>query len=206
MHLGRSVGLTCGSFLDAPRVRAVESRIVVNRSDSVVLRCTMDANPLPYQIIWFKNGYEIFRQSQLSDLRIDQVERNDSGSYTCMVFNRLQDNVTRNGSGTIELIVQSRPILETTYSKIAAEVGQSLSLSCRVSGEPRPRIAWQRNEQQLQCDEIIEDKCVLRLTRMAEKDFGAYRCIAENLLGREEWTYTVVSRGKHRLSHILSSA
>ena len=51
--------------LDAPRVRAIEPRIVVNRSDSAILRCTFDSNPLPYEIIWFKNGYEIFRQNQL---------------------------------------------------------------------------------------------------------------------------------------------
>ena len=49
-----------------------------------------------------KMVYEIFRQNQLSDLRIDHVERNDSGLYTCMVYNRLQNNLTKNGSSTIE--------------------------------------------------------------------------------------------------------
>lgn len=174
----------------------MDTRLVVNRSDSVLLRCFVDANPAPYQIIWFKNGYEIFRQNLLSDLRIDHVERNDSGLYTCMVYNRLQNNSTRNGSSTIELVVQSRPILETTYSKIAAEIGQAVTLTCRVSGQPKPKITWKRNEQIMDCDELIDDKCYLRLSRMTEKDFGSYRCVAENLLGKEEWTYTVVSRGQ----------
>ncbi|CAF0934749.1 unnamed protein product [Adineta steineri] len=35
----------------APRVRAIESRIIVNRSDSAILRCSVESNPLPYQII-----------------------------------------------------------------------------------------------------------------------------------------------------------
>lgn len=157
---------------------------------------------MPFQIIWFKNGYEIFRQNQLSDLRIDHVERNDSGLYTCTIFNRFKDNSTRNGSSTMELIVQSRPILETTISKMAAEVGQSITLTCRVSGQPKPQISWKRNEQMIPCDEIIDDKCHLRLMKMSEKDFGSYRCIAENLLGREEWTYTIVSRGK--ISQLIS--
>ena len=183
-------------FSDAPRVRAIESQIIVNRSDSVMLRCSADSNPLPYQIIWFKNGYEIFRQNQLSDLRIDHVERNDSGVYSCTVYNRLQDNTTRNGSAKIDLLVQSRPVLETTYSKLAAEVGQDIVLTCRVSGQPKPKINWLRNDQRIDCDEILDDKCNLRLSKMTERDFGAYRCIAENLLGREEWTYTIVSRGK----------
>lgn len=143
-----------------------------------------------------KNGYEIFRQNQLSDLRIDHVERNDSGLYTCMIYNRLGDQTIRNGSTTIELIVQSRPILETTYSKLAAEIGQSIVLTCRVSGEPKAKITWQRNEQILNCDEMIDEKCLLKLNQITKKDFGSYRCIAENLLGKEEWTYTVVSRGK----------
>ncbi|CAF0851701.1 unnamed protein product [Adineta ricciae] len=178
----------------APRVRAVESRLVVNRSDSASLACYVDSNPLPYEIIWFKNGYEIFRQNQLSALQIDHVERNDSGLYTCVVYNRLQDNSTQNGSSMIEVIVQSRPILETTYSKIAAEIGQSVTLTCRVSGEPKPKILWKRNEQNLDCDELIDEKCYLKLTKVANKDFGSYKCIAENLLGKEEWTYTIVSR------------
>ncbi|CAF1280563.1 unnamed protein product [Rotaria sordida] len=178
----------------APRVYAIESRVIVNRSNSAILRCYVDSNPLPYQIIWFKNGYEIFRQNQLSDLRIDHVERNDSGLYTCIIYNRLYNNLTRNGSSIIELIVQSRPILETTYSKIAAEIGQTITLICRVSGQPKPNIFWKRNEQFINCDEIIDDKCYLRLFHITKKDFGSYRCIAENLLGREEWTYTIVSR------------
>lgn len=117
-----------------------------------------------------------------------------------MIYNRLGDNSIRNGSTTIELIVQSRPILETTYSKLAAEIGQSMVLTCRVSGEPRAKITWQRNEQILQCDEMIDDKCLLKLNQIAKKDFGSYRCVAENLLGKEEWTYTVVSRGKRTIS------
>ncbi|CAF2499193.1 unnamed protein product [Rotaria sp. Silwood2] len=185
----------------APRVYAMESRVIVNRSNSAILRCYVDSNPSPYQIIWFKNGYEIFRQNQLSDLRIDHVERNDSGLYTCMVYNRLYNNLTRNGSSIIELIVQSRPILETTYSKIAAEIGQTITLICRVSGQPKPNIFWKRNEQIMNCDEIVDDKCFLRLFHITKKDFGSYRCIAENLLGREEWTYTIVSRGKPETPH-----
>ena len=96
----------------------------------------------------------------------------------------------------LKVIVQSRPILETTYSKLAAEIGQTITLTCRVSGEPKPKIFWKRNEQILQCDEMIDGKCYLRLVKITKKDFGSYRCIAENLLGREEWTYTIVSRGK----------
>ena len=174
----------------------MESRLVVNRSSSAILRCHVSSNPSPYQIIWFKNGYEIFRQSQLSDLRIDHVERNDSGLYACMAFNRLQNNSTRNGSTTIEVIVQTRPVIETTYSKIAAEIGQTLTLVCRVSAQPKPNIYWKRNEQIVHCDELVDEKCYLRLFQVTKKDFGAYRCIAENLLGKEEWTYTIVSRGK----------
>jgi roundabout axon guidance receptor 4 len=182
--------------IDSPRVRPIESRIIVNYSDSAILRCYVDSNPLPYEIIWFKNGYEIFRQNQLSDLRIDHVERNDSGLYTCIVYNRLENNLIKNGSSTIELIVQSRPILETTYSKLAAEIGQTITLTCRVTGEPKAKIFWKRNEQILPCNDIIDDKCYLKLFQITNKDFGSYRCIAENLLGKEEWTYTIVSRGK----------
>lgn len=132
------------------------------------------------------------------DLRIDQVERNDSGLYKCTVYNRFYNNQTTNGSSTIELIVQSRPIIETTYSKIATEIGQSITLTCRVIGQPKPNIIWKYDEKIIPCDEIINDTCYLRFTKITKKDFGAYRCIAENLLGAEEWTYTIVSRGTNQ--------
>ena len=183
-------------FLDSPRVHTMKSRLIVNHSDSAILRCHVDANPLPHQIIWFKNGYEIFRQNQLSDLRIVYAQRNDSGLYTCMIYNRLQNNSIRNGSSTIELIVQSRPILETTFSKIAAEIEQTITLTCRVSGKPNPKIFWERNERVINCDQIVDGICYLKLSQITKKDFGSYRCMAENLLGKEEWTFTIVSRGK----------
>ena len=49
-------------FVDTPRVSIEESRLIVNHSDSTILRCYVDSNPLPYQIIWFKNGYEILKE------------------------------------------------------------------------------------------------------------------------------------------------
>ncbi|CAF3742114.1 unnamed protein product [Adineta steineri] len=180
----------------SPRVRTIESRIVTNRSDSIVIRCLSDSNPLPYQIVWFKNNTEILRQNHLTDLRFDHVERNDSGLYTCLVYNRFYNNQTSNGSSTTELIVQSRPIIETTYSKIASEIGQSLTLTCRVIGQPKPNIIWKHNDKLIQCDEIINDICYLRFSKILKNDFGIYICIAENLLGKEEWMYTIVSRGK----------
>jgi hypothetical protein len=181
----------------------MESRILVNRSDSVVLHCLYESNPLPYEIIWFKNNSEIIRESQSANLRIDRVERNDSGLYTCMIYNRFHNNQTSNGSSTIELIVQSRPIIETTYSKIAAEIGQTITLTCRVIGQPKPNIIWKFNERIIQCDEIINDICYLSLSKITKKDFGAYQCIAENLLGKEEWTYHIVSRGMNRLFYSI---
>jgi hypothetical protein len=172
--------------------------MIVNRSDSVVLRCTFDANPLPYEIKWFKNNSEISPVNQLNDFRIDRVERNDSGLYTCIAYNRFHNNQINNGSRTIELIVQSRPIIETTYSKIAAEIGQSIVLTCRVIGQPKANIIWKYHDQILQCDEIVNDICYLRFSKITKKDFGMYQCIAENLLGKEEWTYYIVSRGNQQ--------
>ncbi|CAF1963240.1 unnamed protein product [Rotaria magnacalcarata] len=179
-----------------PRVRSISSRIRVNCSDSVVLRCLVDSNPSPYKIVWLKNNTEIFRDYQLADLYLTQVERNHSGVYTCVVYNRFHNNQTSNSSHAIELIVQSRPIIETTYSKIAAEIGQSVMLTCRVIGLPKPNIIWKYNEQIIACNEIINDMCFLHFSKIAANDFGTYRCVAENLLGQEEWSYTIVSRGK----------
>ena len=156
-----------------------------------------DSNPLPYKIIWLRNNSEIRHETRSANLHINRVELNDSGLYTCVVYNRFYNHEITNGSTTIELIVQSRPIIETTYSKIAAELGQSMILTCRVIGQPKPSIVWKHNEHTIPCSKTTDDTCYLNFFRIRKKDFGTYQCITENLLGKEEWTYTIVSRGKN---------
>lgn len=119
-----------------------------------------------------------------------------------MAYNRFYNNQTSNGSNTIEVIVQSRPIIETTYSKLAAEIDQSLVLTCRVIGQPKAKIIWKFNDEILQCDDIQNDICYLKFMKIRKKDFGTYLCIAENILGKEEWPYQIVSRGKREKKRI----
>lgn len=166
-----------------------------------MLQCLVDSNPLPYKIIWLRNQSEILHQnSTIVDLNIERVERNHSGIYTCLAFNRFHNNRTSNGSNDIELIVQSRPIIETTHSKLATELGQSLTLNCRVTGQPMPNIFWRSSEKIISChDKMNNGICSLHFSKITSTDFGSYRCIAENLLGREEWVYTIVSRGKRKI-------
>ncbi|CAF1063059.1 unnamed protein product [Didymodactylos carnosus] len=193
----------------APRVRSIDKILKVNRSDQVKLRCSIKSYPNAHEIIWYKDKIEISRYKIDNDdkieYRIDRVERNDTGNYTCMAINRISLNKQQqqqqryfdlNGSAIIELIVYSRPVMETTYSKIASEIGQSVKLICSVKGQPTPSIFWKHNGKTLNCEENTNDYCKLSLNYVTTKDFGDYKCIAENLLGKEEWTYTLVSKGK----------
>ena len=181
--------------LDAPRVHSKQTPMVVNRSQSVNLRCDVDSNPSPFEIIWLKNKYEIARQNQTTEMTLEHVERNHSAIYTCLAFNRFDNNQINNGSTTIELVVQTRPIIETTYSKIATELGQSLMVHCRFTAYPSPRVFWKFQEKVLECHQLENELCSLQFSKITSADFGSYQCVAENLLGREEWTFTIVSRG-----------
>lgn len=196
INLSSALFVLRSMFTDSPRVRPSESPIIVNRSQPVVLRCNVDANPMPYAIVWSKNNKEILSENRTNSLIIDSVERNHSGVYTCSAFNRFFNNQISNGSTTIEVIVQTRPIIETTFSKIATEIGQSLTIFCRVSGQPMPRVFWKSEHTILPCDRMENGLCSLHFSKIEFSNFGSYRCIAENILGIEEWTLTVVSRGK----------
>ena len=44
---------------------------------------------------------------------------------------------------------------------------------------------------------------VIYVFKNYKERFGAYQCIAENLLGKEEWTYQIVSRGNNNLFCII---
>uniref|UniRef100_A0A7E4VLS7 Ig-like domain-containing protein n=1 Tax=Panagrellus redivivus TaxID=6233 RepID=A0A7E4VLS7_PANRE len=65
--------------------------IYFNTGDRLVLRCPAVGNPVP-EITWFKNGHVLdmgeLRRQRSAKLQLDNLTRNDSGSYSCRLENR----------------------------------------------------------------------------------------------------------------------
>lgn len=72
-------------------------RVTLNQGEKLILKCSIDSNPLCHQILWFHNDKQIHTQScsladrtqTIAEYFIPSVNRIHSGKYTCEVKNWL---------------------------------------------------------------------------------------------------------------------
>ena len=96
--------------LDAPKVTipsAVGGVLRVNHSDNLNVACAVDASP-EAEIKWLRDG--TVQEWPGNTLIINDVRRDQTGSYTCQAQNRLdptgQPVTTGTGSAQMQLTVQ----------------------------------------------------------------------------------------------------
>ena len=178
---------------NAPSVVAVMPTVVVNEGDVATLQVRVRGNPQP-DVYWRKDSRRSsldtsrgrFRIVAGGSLQIVGVQRDDSGTYTC---------VADNGRGppvTVPIVLSvDRPrdlgarIMESDPNVIMS-LGASAALYCLAYGWPRPTVTWWKGTQMLplSSDRIRqEDDFTLRLTSVALSDLGPYTCQAYNGIG-----------------------
>ena len=60
-------------------------------------------------------------------------------------------------------------------------VGDNLTLTCNVSGDPLPEVTWSKDGQTLKLFNVTGP--VLHLVNVTRKDVGSYKCTAKNKVG-----------------------
>ena len=75
-----------------------------------------------------------------------------------------------------------------TISSLAVERGYNLILICTVVGKPSPHITWRRNEELIKNDSrhLLLPNGVLLVRQVETKETGQYKCIASNIVGKDE--------------------
>ncbi|KRK05534.1 lachesin isoform X1 [Drosophila yakuba] len=120
-------------------------------------------------------------------LHISRVQLNDSGSYMCQV----NTDPMKSLSGYLDVVVPPDILNHPEHNpeEGVCQEGGSISLLCSVTGVPRPRVLWRREDGK----EIIlrtdsRDKTGVKsvegerlvLTNVHRSDMGGYNCIASN--------------------------
>ncbi|XP_041856289.1 hemicentin-1 [Melanotaenia boesemani] len=164
----------------------------------VALLCEASGVPVP-SIVWLKDGSPIESSLQWqwvvrgNRLELGPLSLAHAGTYTC---------VAKNSEGQTQkdytLTVQVSPTIlgSDQPSDVGAPMGEELTLECRASGIPQPRLSWLKDGLSLEGSDtrhisVTPDGSTLTLLRLSPEDSGTYTCLAVSSAGRESKIYTL---------------
>lgn len=166
---------------------------------TVTFQCEATGNPQP-AIFWQREGSEslLFSYqppqpfsrlsvSQMGSLTITDVQRSDSGYYSCQALNiagsvitKALLEVTDSGSDQPPPVIRQGPINQTVA------VDSTVVLRCQTSGTPPPSVQWKKDGTLVS---PVDSRMSLTETGSLEiryaklGDTGLYTCVASSLSG-----------------------
>ncbi|XP_055546342.1 hemicentin-1-like [Wyeomyia smithii] len=184
-------------LMEAPTVEGILVDDEVTSVEHVGLedsihQLTCDSTGLPDpQVFWLLDEKKLNSTDPRFSLRndnktlvfIEHFTQDHAGIYQCLAVNPM-------GTFTSKLVLRygSSPIfLKTSPTVISAQIGKEISLDCRTSGVPEPKLSWHFNEEPLNKSMPFEATL---------EDSGIYTCTASNTFGQQSFTTTVVVYGK----------
>ncbi|XP_064804008.1 neural cell adhesion molecule 1-like isoform X3 [Oncorhynchus masou masou] len=172
-------------------------KVMAGPETNVSLSCLVEGVPQP-NIIWTipdssdESRYKY--NSDKSELIISSVVRSDYGEYICTAKNKIAES-----SAMIMLDVSEHPVAVLSQEKMELEPGQTLSVSCNVSGHPMPALQWvmkTNNDHLLTVDTgggrvRMEDGYVLVVDNVTPSDGGLYSCMAISPAGNASTDFSL---------------
>ena len=109
-----------------------------------------------------------------SVLQLSDVRKSDSDTYFCTAVNLL---------GNVEkktlLVVVSLPVFTVKPpEKVSVFTGDTLTLNCSATGDPRPVVSWKRQGAAPPVGRIERTEKALTIRDLREEDAGIYICVA----------------------------
>ncbi|XP_064863729.1 netrin receptor DCC [Oncorhynchus nerka] len=153
-----------------------------------VLECSASGFPTP-AFHWMR-GTEIIQSRSKkysllggSNLLISSVTDDDSGSYSCVAFNKNQ-NIT----ASCELSVLVPPQFLNYPTNTYAYESTDMELECAVTGNPPPTVHWMKNGEEVIPSDYFQivDGSNLQILGLVKSDEGFYQCVAENEAGNAQ--------------------
>ncbi|XP_068162548.1 neuronal cell adhesion molecule a isoform X11 [Antennarius striatus] len=156
------------------------------RGETLVLECIAEGLPTP-NITWQKDGGELpsgrtkFHNFQKT-LQIHDVTEADAGDYRCKATNSL--GVAQH---VIEVTVKAAPFWIGAPRNLILAPNETGILTCRVGGEPKPKISWFVNSVPIDNapkdrSRKVDDDTVI-LSHVQSGSSAVYQCNASNEFG-----------------------
>lgn len=178
-------------------IRVIPSRRVeVNQGNPIKLGCETDAQPPP-EIKWFienkkVDGYDPDMTLDGNYIIIRKVNRSHSGLYQCLA----EDGSKTPAMEAINVIVHYVPEIEVKKHIVHSGENIESEMTCIVSAYPEAIITWYKDGKEIMHKKgsVVmqhgimkgnKTKHVLKIWHTSMKDFGEYKCRAENTIGKD---------------------
>ncbi|XP_028410342.1 uncharacterized protein LOC114532921 [Dendronephthya gigantea] len=155
--------------------------------------CEVDGRPFPQTSWLFKNQTVSTNHSTLSNgsLLLYSVQNNAEyeGSYSCLAKNEAGSSKKSNAFLTVHVATRILSISETEVYQL----NDSVILTCNVSGDPRPNIAWSKGTNPLGPPRFLlsNDDQSLTIVNVTLREQGTYFCEARNKYATVQRNVTV---------------
>ncbi|XP_029968646.1 obscurin-like protein 1 [Salarias fasciatus] len=192
-------------FGGAPRFFAYPRPVVVQSGTDAVLKCQIGGDPRP-AVIWERNNekidpqgrYRVFEDGNVYNLIISAVVSEDSGQYICKAKNSIGETYAaatlkvEGEAQEMELREENKPLFLIKPLSTRVGRGEDAVFSCKLWGNPRPEVAWEKDGRKL--NEIFESTHFsvgyqdggwfqLKIFKTRAPDGGVYTCKARNEFG-----------------------
>ncbi|GAA55160.1 hemicentin-1 [Clonorchis sinensis] len=184
-----------------PKIRLDTDSVTFKEGSALILSCSSEGTPQP-KIVWLFNKAPLsvkepesprmtFQEDFMeSRLIIQPAKEEDAGVYTCLAVNS-----AGNDSRTITADFIAGPTVDKIELSTSSPVeGQPLTITCHVSGKPKPRVRWDFNGSPVTPNSKIridEEEGKLKLLSAEQRMRGEWTCLAENSAGTARKSITV---------------
>ncbi|XP_078738135.1 neogenin-like isoform X2 [Lampetra fluviatilis] len=149
--------------------------VSVRLGHTATLECVVAGFPAP-SVHWTRGTDERFSVVAGGILRIDNVQQDDAGDYTCII--KAQNETQRLYA---KLTVLEPPRILHGPENRNASVSDDIILECQAEGRPRPVISWFQNGDLIIPDDFIQIvDGSLHVLGVMTSDEGVYQCMAES--------------------------
>ncbi|KAK5861851.1 hypothetical protein PBY51_017295 [Eleginops maclovinus] len=140
----------------------------------ILLSCSADSNP-PAQYRWFLNGSVL---SEGPELKLLNVQKNQSGSYSCQAFNDKTLRYEMSQPASISVLARVTDVVVTSKPTELVEFSSSVSLSCSSSGSPLSFLWLNSSSEVTESDrvQITDGGSTLTIVNVTRYDQGPFSC------------------------------
>ncbi|CAI6343292.1 unnamed protein product [Macrosiphum euphorbiae] len=191
---------------------------VATYGGTIALQVRVQGSPVP-NVTWMRESkplprlsgkYIYLDEGGLYTLLVMDSTASDGGKYVCRACNLYgvadtekavrvvspQDYTDRRG--VKPAIIVSRP-----NDRLNVAVGEDITVTLRVAGEPKPKVIWMRGSRDVtfldrSLKETVNDYVMLSIKKAQPSDAGTYFIIAKNVYGSDRAFVTVGMRKRAR--------